>query len=95
MNGHEKEIIIYLKENYCPTLDSQDCAHDVETHYPKMLKAVVDEFITKQARGMCHRLGACDPPTVTYPPAFKQNGMLRQFTCEDCQANGKVKSMEL
>merc|ERR1712168_426738 len=78
MKGHEKEIIIYLKENYCPTLDDETCGHNVEVHYPHMLHLVIDEFITRQARVMCYRMGYCDDP------------FLRKFTCDNRNAEMRI-----
>ena len=30
-------ITKFLEDNYCPEIDSPDCAHDVNTHYPQIL----------------------------------------------------------
>ena len=39
IKGHEKEIIIYLKENYCPTLENlPDCPDHLAQWYPNLLQ---------------------------------------------------------
>ena len=37
MKFYGKAISQYLEENYCPTLDSPDCAHDINTYYSRLL----------------------------------------------------------
>merc|ERR1712049_46544 len=60
----------YLQENYCPTLDSEDCLHDINNFYPKLLGVVIDHFIVDGAVHMCQMMMAC-PARATRLPCSK------------------------
>ena len=75
----EKEIIGFLQEEYCPTVESEDCFHHLEEHYPQILGMVVHEFIEQRAMHMCQLMHAC--PMKSAAAMIKQDD---GFTCDDC-----------
>ena len=75
-------ITEFLKEEYCPTLDSEDCGHHLDEHYPHILDAVVHHFFMDRAVHMCQLMHAC--PYKNTPSVALTGLKPDDFTCDDC-----------
>ena len=42
-------IASWLEDNYCPTVDDEECAMHVNEMYPTMLEMIAEEFIILNA----------------------------------------------
>ena len=42
-------IAAWLEDNYCPTVDDEECAMHVNEMYPTMLEMIAEEFIILNA----------------------------------------------
>merc|ERR1711868_102000 len=64
----------YIRDNYCPTLDSTAAQHFCEDslskYYVGMLFAVVEHWFVDGALHVCQTAGTCDA---------------REYTCDDCK----------
>ncbi|XP_023343401.1 uncharacterized protein LOC111712881 [Eurytemora carolleeae] len=70
-------IANYLEEEYCPTVEDEECAMHVNEMYPTMLEMIAEEFIILDAVRICNHLKACD--------LKERNPMLKEMTCDDCK----------
>merc|ERR1712141_365574 len=71
------EIMGFLKENYCPTLDGEEnvqmCLSNRTEFYVEMLWMIVEHFFVDGAQHICQAWGFCDVAMDTFP-----------YTCEEC-----------
>jgi len=75
-----KAMTTFLEENYCPTLESEDCVHDINTHYAEWVSIIIDHFIVDGAVHMCGMMMAC-PAKQSYKETMVQP---RALTCDEC-----------
>jgi hypothetical protein len=78
VKAYAPTITQFLKDNYCPEINSPDCGNHLDEHYPKILFAVVDHFFVDRAVHMCQLMHAC--PYKNLPALFVEDA----FTCDDC-----------
>merc|ERR1712123_53711 len=52
-------ITEYLVEEFCPTTESDDCAHHVAEHYAEMIFAIINHFVIDGATHICQLMSIC------------------------------------
>ena len=83
VKAYSPTITKFLQDEYCPTIDSEDCHNHLDEHYPHILEAVVRHFIIDGAVHMCQMMHACPYKNArSVLTGLKPDG----FTCDDCTA---------
>merc|ERR1712223_275413 len=76
-------IAKFLKESYCPTIDSPDCMHHLDRHYVQLLELIVHHFIQDGANHICAMMMLCPARS---PRVLLTQKAADKFTCDDCVA---------
>ncbi|XP_023343403.1 uncharacterized protein LOC111712883 [Eurytemora carolleeae] len=80
------DIASWLEENYCPTVEDEECAMHVNEMYPTMLEMIAEEFIILNSVRICNHVHACD--------LKETDPILKEMTCQDCdRILGDVRDM--